>query len=40
MRDTYNTYRLAVKYWLQGDEWAHAVTFAKRIVKGFRRPKC
>lgn len=32
-----DTYRLAIRYWLEGDDWADAVTFAKRIVYGFRR---
>lgn len=32
-----DTYRLAVRYWLEGDDWHDAVTFAKRIVYGFRR---
>ena len=29
-------YRLAIKYWLQGDEWGDALIFARRIVYGFR----
>lgn len=32
-----DTYRLAIRYWLEGDDWPDAVTFAKRIVYGFRR---
>lgn len=27
---------LAMKYWFQGDSWADAVVYAKRIVKGFK----
>ena len=29
-------YRLAIKYWYQGDTWEDAVEFAKRIVNGFK----
>jgi hypothetical protein len=29
-------YFYAVKYWAQGDEWDEAVSYAKRIVYGFR----
>jgi hypothetical protein len=32
----YETYRLAIKYWLQGDDWKDAVIYAKRIIDGFR----
>lgn len=32
-----DTYRLAIRYWLEGDDWVGAVIFAKRIVYGFRR---
>ena len=28
-------YCLAIKYWLEGDEWSLAVAYATRIVKGF-----
>lgn len=31
-----DTYRLAIKYWLQGDDWHEAVALAKRIVYGFK----
>ena len=27
---------LAIKYWLQGDEWAEAAEYARAIVKGLR----
>lgn len=32
-----DTYRLAIRYWLEGDDWTEAVTYAKRIVYGFRQ---
>lgn len=32
-----DTYLLAIKYWLQGDDWDDAVIFAKRIVYGFKK---
>lgn len=31
------TYFLAIKYWLQGDDWDDAMAFAKRITEGFRK---
>ena len=27
---------LAVKYWLQGDEWTFAVEYATSLVKGWK----
>lgn len=30
-------YKLAIKYWLQGDEWEEAMTYARFIVNGFRK---
>lgn len=32
-----DTYVLAIKYWLSGDDWVDAVSFAKKIVKGFKK---
>lgn len=29
-------YYLALKYWIQGDEWRFAVEYAKAIVKGWK----
>jgi len=29
-------YFLSVKYWLQGDDWVEAKSFAWRIVGGFK----
>jgi len=28
---------LAIKYWLQGDEWKFAVEYATSIVEGFKK---
>lgn len=33
----YHIYKLAIKYWLSGDEWDEAVSYAKFIVNGFRK---
>lgn len=30
-------FTLAVKYWLQGDNWTDAKEYATALVKGFRR---
>jgi len=37
MRKTLSVYFLAIKYWLQGDEWGLALEYARTIVKGFKR---
>jgi len=34
--DTLDIYYLAIKYWLQGDNWQDAKEYAEAIVKGFR----
>lgn len=36
MLQTVRIHILAAKYWLQGDDWDEAMSFATRIVKGFR----
>ena len=30
-------YLLAIKYWLQGDEWIFAVEYAKALVRGWKK---
>lgn len=40
MRDKITIYRLALRYWFQGDDWKDAVLFARAIVENFRKPKC
>ena len=35
----YDTYKLAIKYWLQGDKWEDAVHYAKALIYGFRKLK-
>ena len=37
MLDKIRIYILAVKYWMNGDDWEAAVDFAKFIVEGFKR---
>lgn len=37
IEDTLAIYMLTVKYWLQGDEWKFAKSYARAIVRGFRR---
>lgn len=32
-----NIYILAIKYYLQGDDWEEAVNYAKFIVNGFKK---
>ena len=32
-----NMYRLAIKYYFQGDSWESAIAFAERIVYGFKK---
>lgn len=32
----FDTHCLAIKYWLQGDDWDDALVYAKRIVYGFQ----
>lgn len=36
---TFDFYKLAIKYWLQGDSWLNAKIYARTIVRGFRKPK-
>ena len=35
-------YQLAIKYWIQGDQWDNAVEFAGSILDGqqIKRPEC
>lgn len=33
MMDTIRVYILAIKYWLQGDEWRFALEYSKALVK-------
>ena len=37
IKDNFRIFFLAVKYWLQGDEWDFAKDFAASIVKGFKK---
>ena len=37
MAEKFRIYTLALKYWLQGDDWAGAVKYAEAIVRGFKR---
>ena len=32
-------YKLAIKYWIRGDDWDYAVCYAERIVLGFEKSK-
>lgn len=36
MLDKIRIYKLAVRYWLSGDEWKFAVEYAESLVKGFK----
>jgi len=37
MRKGVSVYLMAIKYWLQGDEWEFALEYARLIVGGFKR---
>ncbi len=36
MLEKIRIYILAIKYWVQGDEWKFAVEYAEAIVKGWK----
>jgi len=36
MMKSMEVYSLAIKYWLQGDEWAVALEYARVIVGGLK----
>ena len=37
MKDSISILILAIKYWMQGDNWEFAINYATNIVKGFRK---
>jgi len=37
LRLSIRVYALAVKYWIRGDTWEHAIDMATVIVGGFKR---
>lgn len=36
MKNKIRIYLLAIKYWIQGDDWDSAVKFGRFLVEGFR----
>lgn len=37
MMNEIRVYYLAIRYWLQGDDWKSAVEYGRFIVEGFKR---
>lgn len=37
IKDNFRIFFLALKYWLQGDDWEFAKDYATSIVKGFKK---
>jgi hypothetical protein len=35
--DNIRVYILAIKYWLQGDDWKFAKEYAEALVKGYKK---